>query len=587
MNDPDSKREITTNIANDVGATFGPIIANHRDPERTTRYHIDAACEQLGDRRVLSSSDFDILVQKIVFYLQFWAGRIAVKQRSAGRPVTSIKALFQKKVARWHEAKVLRPALLYEPTRVVWAALKRQTNLVWPTKSGVNYDEQGYPIGFERLPALDPPQAESPEYDPELTFLDHLLPSRKESKQRAANRRFAHVMESYEKEQSRREVLNCEKAEAFQRELTAYVEAKSAHDANVVRAMDKVERFQHSWHDGGEEGVLTAAELLLHSSVYPDWYPYQFDLSYLRESKTLVVNAKLPLPFALPMTEPIASDESRNTIKEKKLSESAARRRYDDICYQIVLRTFHELFQADEPDALSIVVFNGWVEAPNPATGRIEKSCVLSVQAHKAEFLTFDLLKVDPKSCFLSLKGVAAPALMDLVPVRPLIQLNMSDSRFVDGRLVGDTINDSLNLAAMDWEDFEHLVRELFAKIFSGPGSEVKVTRASRDGGVDAIALDPDPIKGGKIVIQAKRYTNTVDVSAVRDLYGTVLNEGANRGILVTTSNYGPDAYKFALNKPITLINGSNLLAMLSEHGQKARIDLQEAKQIARASQMD
>ena len=61
------------------------------------------------------------------------------------------------------------------------------------------------------------------------------------------------------------------------------------------------------------------------------------------------------------------------------------------------------------------------------------------------------------------------------------------------------------------------------------------MTQASRDGGVDAIAFDPDPIRGGKIVIQAKRYAYTVGVSAVRDLYGTLMNEGATKGILVTT----------------------------------------------------
>jgi restriction system protein len=55
--------------------------------------------------------------------------------------------------------------------------------------------------------------------------------------------------------------------------------------------------------------------------------------------------------------------------------------------------------------------------------------------------------------------------------------------------------------------------------------------RAGGDGGVDAVVFDPDPIRGGKIVIQAKRWTNTVGVAAVRDLYGTVMNEGANKGI--------------------------------------------------------
>src|SRR5207237_3569804 len=115
---------------------------------------------------------------------------------------------------------------------------------------------------------------------------------------------------------------------------------------------------------------------------------------------------------------------------------------------------------------------------------------------------------------------------------------------------------------SMDWEDFEHLIREVFAKEFNSNGGEVKVTQASRDGGVDAVAFDPDPIRGGKIVIQAKRYTNVVGVSAVRDLFGTVMNEGANKGILVTTSHYGSDAYDFAKGKPLTLLDGGNLLSL-------------------------
>jgi restriction system protein len=51
----------------------------------------------------------------------------------------------------------------------------------------------------------------------------------------------------------------------------------------------------------------------------------------------------------------------------------------------------------------------------------------------------------------------------------------------------------------MPWEDFEHLVRQLFEMMFTSEGVEVKVTRASRDRGVDAIVYDPDP----------KRYATT------------------------------------------------------------------------------
>lgn len=94
------------------------------------------------------------------------------------------------------------------------------------------------------------------------------------------------------------------------------------------------------------------------------------------------------------------------------------------------------------------------------------------------------------------------------------------------------------------------------------------------------MVFDPDPIRGGKIVIQAKRYTNTVSVSAVRDLFGTVLNEGANKGILVTTADYGPDAYQFAKGKPLTPLNGNELLFLLEKHGHRAKINLTEARKL-------
>ena len=63
-------------------------------------------------------------------------------------------------------------------------------------------------------------------------------------------------------------------------------------------------------------------------------------------------------------------------------------------------------------------------------------------------------------------------------------------------------------------------------------------------------------------------------------IYGTVVNEGATKGILVSTADYGPDAYEFAKGKPLTLLNGSTLLHLLEKHGHYAKIDLREAKKI-------
>jgi restriction system protein len=62
-------------------------------------------------------------------------------------------------------------------------------------------------------------------------------------------------------------------------------------------------------------------------------------------------------------------------------------------------------------------------------------------------------------------------------------------------------------------------------------------------------------------------------VSAIRDLFGTLQNEGASKGILVTTSGFGKAAFDFAAGKPMELLDGSNLLYLLAEHaGIEAKI---------------
>jgi restriction system protein len=303
-------------------------------------------------------------------------------------------------------------------------------------------------------------------------------------------------------------------------------------------------------------------------------------LEYEAGTQTVVVEYELPDIECLPRRKELKYIAARDEFREVTVSDTWLNKTYDDVLYQMCLRTIHEIFQSDTLNAASSVVFNGWVNYVDKSTGQEVNACILSLQATNAEFAQLNLAQVEPKACFRSLKGISGSKLSGRSAVRPILQLNKQDKRFVPSHEVAYELDDSFNLAAMDWLDFENLIREIFEKEFRSNGGEVKITRASRDGGVDAIAFDPDPIRGGKIVIQAKRYTNTVGVSAVRDLFGTVHNEGATKGILVTTSVYGPDAYDFAKGKPLTLLNGSELLYLLQKHGHKARIDLAEAKRL-------
>ena len=255
--------------------------------------------------------------------------------------------------------------------------------------------------------------------------------------------------------------------------------------------------------------------------------PKEFALDFNPDTGLLVVNYKLPAPSDIPTLSEVKYIQSSDSFSEKNLSGVNAAKLYDDLIYQIALRVANELLEADQAKGLTSVVFNGFVTAVDKGTGNESTACIVSVQASREALRAINLAKVDPRARFRQLKGVGSSKLHSVTPVAPIINLRREDARFIPSYEVAERLSEGFNLAAMDREDFEHLIREIFEKEFTSSGGEVRVTQASRDGGVDAVAFDPDPIRGGKIVIQAKRYAYTVGVSAVRDLYGTLMNEGA------------------------------------------------------------
>jgi len=88
---------------------------------------------------------------------------------------------------------------------------------------------------------------------------------------------------------------------------------------------------------------------------------------------------------------------------------------------------------------------------------------------------------------------------------------------------------------------------ELIAELMSDLGYEVKLTKATRDGGKDILASIKTDATDFLMLVEAKRYgqDHKVGVSLVRALYGTLCDYQANSGMLVTTSSFSKDAKEF------------------------------------------
>jgi restriction system protein len=380
---------------------------------------------------------------------------------------------------------------------------------------------------------------------------------------------------------------NKELSRRYELAIAQWSKQKKQYFDDLKEAQHKLRTFAIEWRDflsnlrdqyrrKTEEGVTKYYYWVLRRSpVCQILNGAEFDqFQYSPESKIIIIEAEYPL---LSKLKGKMDFRGKSIIDKKTLNGVRAA-----VYPALSLRIAYEVAAHDYADAIDGIAINGWVDYDDAVTGHPRRAVVASLFVRKDDIASIHLENIDPIRSFDAFRGrVASADTFDVRPVEPIIKFNRNDPRFVSAREVLDSLDEGRNLAAMDWQDFEHLVRDLFSKIFSGSNAEVNVTQASRDKGVDAIVYDPTPITGGKVVIQAKRYVNVVDVSSVRDLYGTILNEGASKGVLVTTSRFGADSYEFAKDKPIELLDGANLLSLLEQHGYRMRIDLEEARRMS------
>ncbi|WP_380283180.1 restriction endonuclease [Kitasatospora purpeofusca] len=331
-------------------------------------------------------------------------------------------------------------------------------------------------------------------------------------------------------------------------------------EQRAARTEDLLRRLR----SGEAEAVQEYFTAVLYASAgWPEGFPHRLVAAWEASSRQLVVNWELPGADVVPATARVRYVKSDD--REAEVARPATERKalYREVLAQTALRVVAELYRADGDGMLASVVLNGFVRGIDPATGREAERFLTTVTVDRGEFAGLALDRVAAVECFQGLGGVLSARPERLDEVRPD---RLPET--VGGSVAGQGGEDDPDLFEMDPIEFEELIAELFRL----RGFRVMTTARSGDVGVDVVAEDLDPVTGGRIVIQAKRYRSTVSPTAVRDLDSTVRHHGAIKGILVTTAGFGPGSYEYIRNKPLTLVSGPELVELLAEQGLRGRL---------------
>lgn len=112
-------------------------------------------------------------------------------------------------------------------------------------------------------------------------------------------------------------------------------------------------------------------------------------------------------------------------------------------------------------------------------------------------------------------------------------------------------------LEALGWLQFEQLVGEWFRR---QGYSVIENVGAGSDGGIDLLLHK----QGRKELVQCKHWRRRrVDVATVREMWGLLQHHRASAVWIVCSGDFTRDARAFAEGKPIHLVTGSQLAALL------------------------
>ena len=89
----------------------------------------------------------------------------------------------------------------------------------------------------------------------------------------------------------------------------------------------------------------------------------------------------------------------------------------------------------------------------------------------------------------------------------------------------------------------------------------------SGDGGIDGI-IKEDKLGLDYLYVQAKRWEGTVGRPVVQAFAGSLDEQRARRGVMITTSQFSQDAHNFVnrIEKKIVLIDGERLTQLMIEY---------------------
>ena len=381
------------------GATHVETRRNQRG--ETTYFAFEAYHHGLHEVRTIGDRNYDTAVDKVNAQLRKWAA----KWEATLNQQRNKEAKYNRKQTAENDTSKAREELaqienvlsqgVSHPVTIDWKSLEDHRPFIFGKTENyplVEFDQGGTPLREKAVLSQEAPDPQNQKYQPVFTLLDRIWPPSRARRIAEASKTFELDVSQWKAAEAAAQSQRDYAAQMFAQALTEYHRAKEVFTAEQTAANAEVEKFKGAYVQREPEAIRRYCQLVLNATIYPAFVAPSFEVGFSASNAMAVIECELPDKDAVPTLEKVSFSASSGERVEKHINERERDRLYDAFLYQTSLRALFELFRCDIAEALKAVVFNGWVDALNPATGKRERGCILSVQARKEDFEAIDLI---------------------------------------------------------------------------------------------------------------------------------------------------------------------------------------------------
>lgn len=182
-----------------------------------------------------------------------------------------------------------------------------------------------------------------------------------------------------------RQAMKIYRAEVAQRNIQIRNFKKQLEEKEGNR-LKKRKEMSGAYFSGDRDAISAYCLKVLGKLKAPVGFPRSWRVTYRPLPKELVVEYQLPHFEITPTVKEYRYIKSRDAIEEKLAKPGEVIEIYQDLVASITLRTLYALLNADQHNHIDIIVFNGYVEAIDPATGHKISPHLITVRPAKKNF---------------------------------------------------------------------------------------------------------------------------------------------------------------------------------------------------------